>query len=373
MKIVLLSGASTVHTIRWANGLAQAGIEVHLISQHPLIESLNPEVKAYILPYRGVVGYFTMVPKVKQLLKKIKPDLVNAHYASGYATTARLVGYHPWLVSVWGSDVYDFPYKSPIHKRLVQHNLLYADKVASTSVCMAEQTQSLTPKKNLKIAITPFGVDTDYYDSLTSPLSEKANEDTIIIGTVKKLAPKYGIDTLITAFSLLLKNLSSTHPEIAKKLRLRIVGGGPQEKELKHLAKKLDVDKLIDFVGRVDSKDVPLELDKLDIYVALSRLDSESFGVAIIEAGAAGRPVIVSDAGGLPEVVINGKTGLIVPRENPKAACDAMRTLVLDKKLRSEMGENGKQHVSTTYDWNTCIQIMIRLYQDTIEDYARLK
>lgn len=368
MKIALLSGASTIHTIRWANGLAEAGIEVHLISQHPLLEPLNPKVKAYVFSFKGVFGYFTMVPKVKKLLKKIKPDLVNAHYASGYATTARLVGYHPWVLSVWGSDVYDFPYKSPLHKKLVQDNLIYADKLASTSVCMAEQTQLLLPKIDLDIAITPFGVDTDYYDSLTTPLSQKTNNNSIVIGTVKTLAPKYGVDTLINAFALILQSLSDTHSHIAKKLTLRIVGGGPQEEELKELTKQLGIDNQVNFVGRVDSKDVPNELDKFDIYVALSRLDSESFGVAIIEAGAAGRPVVVSDAGGLPEVVINGKTGLVVPRENPQAAADAITQLILDRQLRITMGDNGQQHVATNYDWGKCIDIMIALYRETVKD-----
>ncbi|WP_296205413.1 glycosyltransferase [Psychrobacter sp. UBA3962] len=367
MKIALLSGASTIHTIRWANGLAAAGVEVHLISQHPVLEALDPKVKTYIFKYRGVIGYFTMVPKVKKLLKKIKPDLVNAHYASGYATTARLVGYHPWVLSVWGSDVYDFPYKSPLHGKLVQDNLLYADQLASTSICMAQQTQSLIPSRDLDITITPFGVDTKYYDSLTTPLSEKTNDTSIVIGTVKTLAPKYGIDTLINAFALILKSLANTHPNIEKKLKLRIVGDGPQKEELKNLAEQLRIKDRVDFVGRVNSKNVPYELDKFDIYVALSRLDSESFGVAIIEAGAAGRPVVVSDAGGLPEVVIDGTTGFVVPRESPKAAADAITKLVLEKHLRINMGNAGKEHVSSNYDWTKCIDIMIDLYKQTIK------
>lgn len=373
MKIALLSGASSIHTIRWANALAEAGIEVHLISQHPALEPLDPKIRVYMLSYRGVAGYFTMVPSVKKLLKKIKPDLVNAHYASGYATTARLVGYHPWLLSVWGSDVYDFPDKSIIHRKLVQHNLKSADKIGSTSFCMAKQTQSLISKKDLNIFITPFGVDTVYYDSLTTSLSEKSDSDSIVIGTVKTLAPKYGIDTLINAFALLYESLLKTDPHTAKKLNLRIVGDGPQKEDLKKLTQRLKIDALVNFVGRVDSKNVPKELNKLDIYVALSRLDSESFGVAIIEAGAAARPVIVSDAGGLPEVVVDGKTGLVVPRENPKAAAAAMKTLVLDKKLRVEMGDAGKQHVSSCYAWDQCVNTMIDLYKETISDYERQK
>lgn len=97
MKIVLLSGASSIHTIRWANGLNAADIEVHVISQHPVLEPMHENVRVHLLPFRGALGYFTMVPAVKKLLTKIKTDLVNAHYASGYATTEKLAAYLKWL------------------------------------------------------------------------------------------------------------------------------------------------------------------------------------------------------------------------------------------------------------------------------------
>lgn len=370
MKIVLLSGASSIHTVRWANGLSDAGQEVYVISQHPLLESLNKNVTVHLLPYRGILGYFTIVPAVKKLLAEIKPDIVNAHYASGYGTTARLVNYQPWLLSVWGSDVYDFPHKSFIHKWLVRKNLLASTAVASTSICMAEETRSFTPElKN--ITITPFGVDTSYYQSLTSSLSARDNSDSIVIGTVKSLASKYGIDTLLQAFALLLKDFKQVYPELENKLSLRLVGAGPQEAELKSLAQELNISERVTFVGRVESLDVPKELEKLDVYVALSRLDSESFGVAIIEAGAAGRPVVVSDAGGLPEVVLDGKTGIVVPRENPQAAANAIAKLVLDSDLRIKMGDSGIEHVVNNYDWGACVNIMVDLYKKVITNYKQ--
>lgn len=372
MRIALLSSAASIHTIRWANGLAQAGLDVHVISQHPQLEPMDDNVKVHVLPFRGILGYFIMAPKVKKLLKKIQPDILNAHYASGYATTAQLVDYHPWLLSVWGSDVYDFPNKSPIHKALVRNNLLSSDKVASTSVCMAKETKSFTPKLK-DIAITPFGVDTKYYDSLTTPLSKRDNSSEIVIGTVKSLAPKYGIDILIKAFALILQDFEKKYPDIAPKLKLRIVGSGPQRIDLEKLTRNLNITNKVKFTGRVNSEDVPRELDKLDIYVALSRLDSESFGVAIIEAGAAGRPVVVSDAGGLPEVVIDKNTGFVVPRDNPQAAAKAISKLILDKQLRIQMGEAGKQHVTNTYNWDVCITTMINLYQETIIKYRNSK
>ncbi|MGU5725787.1 glycosyltransferase [Aeromonas caviae] len=363
LKVVLLSGASSIHTVRWANGLSTAGHDVYIISQHPIADPFLPEVKVHLLPFRGVLGYFTMVPAVRALLNKIQPDIVNAHYASGYGTTARLVGYHPWLLSVWGSDVYDFPHKSWLHKWLVTTNLRAADKIASTSYCMAEETRSLAADlADADISITPFGVDLAAYQGLKPELVQQ--KPKLVIGTVKCMKPKYGIDTLIRAYAILCKSLNQNKSSPA--LELRLVGGGEQTAELALLAQRLGVADSVSFVGQVPHAAVPQELAKLDIYVALSRLDSESFGVAVIEAGAAGRPVVVSDAGGLPEVTIDGETGLVVPRESPQAAAKALEKLVLDEKLRYQMGICGQQHVAKQYDWNVCINTMIMVYHDTI-------
>lgn len=363
MKIVLLSGASSIHTVRWANGLSAVGHQVYVISQHPIVDAFDPGVIVHEFPFRGSLGYFTMVPGVRKLLKLIKPDVVNAHYASGYGTTARLVNYHPWVMSVWGSDVYDFPYKSPLHKWLVTENLKAADAVASTSSCMAVKTRLLLPELH-DISITPFGVDMDAYpyEALT-----RADQDgQITIGTVKTLSSKYGVDTLIEAFSILLGELENRDPDTAAKLVLRLVGGGPQTRELQILVEKLKIVDRVVFVGQVPHSQVPLELSKLDIYVALSRLDSESFGVAIIEAGAAGRPVVVSDAGGLPEVTVHEKTGLVVPRDNPQAAAKAIMTLIDDRKLREQMGKAGREHVESHYSWPVCVETMLDVYRGKV-------
>lgn len=364
LTIVLLSGANSIHTVRWANGLSAVGHDVHVISQHPIVDPFLPSVSVYLLPYRGTLGYFTMVPKVRSLLDMIKPDIVNAHYASGYGTTARLVDYHPWVLSVWGSDVYDFPHKSWLHKWLVTKNLLAADKIASTSHCMTKETRALsTALTDREIAITPFGVDLTAYQDLSPKSVQQPNK--LVIGTVKTMKPKYGIDTLIEAYAMLVNSLKQNinSPE----LELRLVGGGEQTAELMRLAQRLGVAHSVNFVGQVTHTSVPQELAKLDIYVALSRF--ESFGVAIIEAGAAGRPVVVSDAGGLPEVTIDGVTGIVVPRDNPQAAAQTLEMMVLDAHLRYQMGVAGQQHVAENYAWDVCINTMLATYQNTISSF----
>ena len=368
MKIVLLSGASSIHTVRWANGLSAAGHNVHVISQHPMVDPFSSAVKVHLLPFRGTLGYFTIVPAVRKLLDQIKPDIVNAHYASGYGTTARLVDYHPWVLSVWGSDIYDFPHKSPLHKWLVTKNLRAADQVASTSNCMADETRTLTPEL-VDICITPFGVDLAAYAGLKPETAEQKQK--LVIGTVKTMKPKYGVDTLIEAYAILVKTLCKKAGVNIPELELRLVGGGEQTNELKVLAEQLGVAGSVKFIGQVSHTAVPQELAKLDIYVALSRLDSESFGVAIIEAGAAGRPVVVSDAGGLPEVTIDGETGFVVPRENPQAAAKALEKLVLDTDLRYRMGAAGQAHVAMQYSWTACIETMLGVYQKTVKTYLK--
>ena len=132
---------------------------------------------------------------------------------------------------------------------------------------------------------------------------------------------------------------------------------------LKQLAAQLGVAERVQFVGHVDHAQVPHELAQLDVYVALSRLDSESFGVAIIEAGAAARPVVVSNAGGLPEVVLDSVTGLVVPRENPQAAADAIECLLCDADLRQRMGAAARRHVAQHYSGDACVETMMKVYE----------
>lgn len=364
-KVVLLSPANNVHTVRWANALSSSGIDVHVISQHPTIDRYHDGVVIHTLCFRGSLGYFSMVPMVRTLLKNIKPDLVNAHYASGYATTARLVGFHPWLLSVWGSDVFEFPYRSFLHLWFLKQNLVAADSIASTSNCMAVQVKRLLGTDR-DIHITPFGVDVDF-NAVASDLRIERNDNLIVIGTVKSLAETYGIDILIKAFAHLYHNLTLEQSQIAASLRLRLVGSGPQLSYLKQLTSELSIEHLVTFVGRVSYTDVPKELANIDIFVALSR--SESFGVAVIEASAAGLPVVVSDVGGLPEVVRNGITGYIVPSCDIEAAARALKELVTNPSLRKKFGLSGFKFVSDNYRMQDCVSKMIDVYQNTYSEY----
>lgn len=361
VKIFLLANGSSVHTVRWANALSEAGMDIVLATQDGAADALKPSIEIRQLPFSGGAGYFRNVTALKRLLLQERPDILHAHYASGYGTAARLSGFRPLLVSVWGSDVFDFPKRSPLHKWLLRGNLMAATQVASTSQTMAEQTRHIAPRLG-EIAVTPFGVDTGSF--ATDSPAPTAPDAPIIIGTVKVLREKYGIDTFIDSIALLVGQLRQRAPVLAGRIRARIVGDGPQREELEKRVADLGIGDIVHFVGSVPHEDVPEELRKFDIYMALSR--EESFGVAIIEAGACGLPVVVSDAGGLPEVVSDGETGFVVPRENPQAAAEVLGRLVLDADLRARMGRAGRDRVVSLYEWKDNVQQMINLYEKVI-------
>ena len=355
MKLAFLARGDSIHTLRWVNALASRGHNVHLISSRQEVGELHPSISFHKLPHKPPLGYFLNVRVLKRILAEVKPQLLHTHFASGYGTLGRLSGFHPNILSVWGSDVYDFPKKSPVHHWLIKTNLEAADWVCSTSHVMAEQTKTIYPAPHL--SVTPFGIDM----KLFTPCDNQT--DLIVLGTVKTLAPKYGIDLLIEAFAKLHEIVDL---QLAQRLRLKIVGGGPQEKELIELAQTLAVKEQIEFVGQVPHHEVVYWLNKLDIYVALSRLESESFGVAVLEASACALPVLVSNEGGLPEVVKDGVTGFVVAKENVAEAAEALTKLVCDASLRQRMGAAGRAHVLEHYDWEQSVSIMEDVYRQVL-------
>jgi L-malate glycosyltransferase len=364
-RIALLGAANSIHLQRWAQALEARGHAVIVISQHPCQAGrLAPAVECVWLPHRGALGYFRNAAALREALARWQPDLLNAHYASGYGSTAALAGFVPTLLSVWGSDVYDFPYENAFKGWLLRRNLRRATALASTSEAMARQVRRLVPSIG-PIAITPFGVDLAQF----APDPSRRRPGTLTIGIVKSLAPKYGVDLLLRAFAAL--RLDDAVAALPTPCRLLVVGDGPQRAALEALAATLQITAHTEFAGAVPHADVPAWLNRLDVYAAPSRLDSESFGVAVIEASACALPVVVSDAGGLPEVVRDGETGLVVPRDDVAALTAALKRLVLDAALRETLGRQGRAHVAREYEWRHCVDRMERCYAGAIAAGAR--
>ena len=357
MKVALLAVATNIHTMRWVNALAERDIPVMLITQQPPIaDSYHPSVEMAILPYRGRFAYALNAPALRRLFHRSQANFLHVHYAGGYGAMVWLSGIRERIISVWGGDVYHVPLRSPLHRLCVVRALKGAVRITSTSHVMAEQVRRLGIAAN--IDVIPFGVNTQLF----SPPKYPAPRSRLVVGTVKTLQPKYGIDTLIRGFALALKDadFARLEPE------LRIYGSGEARAEYERLAQSLGVEQLVEFAGAIRHEDVPAALRGLDIYVAVSRNDSESFGVAVIEASACGLPVVVSDAGGLPEVVVSGGTGLVLPRNDPERLADALCQLAQAPDLRQRLGAAGRARVVSCYEWKDCVDRMIALYGEVM-------
>lgn len=371
MKILFLSAANSIHTIRWVNTLSKRGHEVHLVynSDHkPTVDKIDNKVIKHELKYGGVQGYYLNAFELYKLAKGINADIINAHYASGYGTLvrlARLKKLAPILLSVWGSDVYDFPYQNKIKMKILLKNLLYANEIASTSLCMADQVKKLLfeVKESKKINITYFGVDVNKFKRKRT----KKDSNSIIIGNIKTLDEKYGIEDLITAIKILKDDLiNSGNAKLAELIKVVIYGDGYQKEELISLTNKLELDNFIEFKGRIANKQVPSALEDIDIFCVTSRLNSESFGVAVIEAMAMELPVVATNVDGFKEVIIDKKTGIIVKKKDCIEIADALKQLIINSKLRNAMGNEGRKRVMELYNWEENVKRMESIYSTLI-------
>lgn len=359
MKIIYLASASSIHTVKWVNEIAKRGYEIHLITMHSPDTSnlIDNNVSIHRLPFPAQAGYFLNKWHLRKLLRSLSPVLLHVHYASGYGTLSRLSNFHPTLLSVWGSDVYEFPNGAKWKEKILRLNLATADYIASTSYNMKHQTEKFVLPK-YPITVTPFGVDCKKFKSLEGLRSD----DEFVVGTVKTLEEKYGIEYLIRAFAIVKQNYHGT-----KRLKLLIAGEGSLRSQLRSLTTELGIGNETEFLGYVPHSAVPKTLNRFSVFVSVS--DSESFGVAVIEASACGIPVVVSDAGGLPEVVTHNETGFIIPRKNPEAIVEVLMKLIENAGLGVKMGIAGRNFVLKNYEWKENVSRMENLYQKIISPH----
>jgi glycosyltransferase involved in cell wall biosynthesis len=362
MRIFILSDTGCIHTKRWVSSLAERGIDIFLFG-------LNLKGTEYYQQFSNVTltqtnysdnikniikdgsfekwRYLKAIKFLKQCIADFQPDILHAHYASSYGLLGALTGFRPYIISVWGSDIYDFPKVSFLHKQVLKYNLSKADKILSTSHVMAKETKKYT---NKSISITPFGVDVDIFKKQEIP----SKNDEFIVGNVKTLSPKYGIDVLINAFKIIV----DSNPD--RKLQLEIIGEGPDKNKLKQLTIRLGIQDNVFFLGKIDNNLLPQHYNRFSVFVSVSV--SESFGVVAVESMSCECPVVVSDADGFTEVVVDGETGFIVPKRDVIATAAAIQKFIDDPSLRSKIGNKGRQRVEQLYNWRNNVDIMVNIY-----------
>ena len=359
MRICFIGPANSAHIVKWCRWFVEKGHEVHVISFTPgEIEKVEVHlVDVKVNPDGGdfqKLKYLLTGRKIKKLVKSIQPDVINVHYATSYGVAVALGGLKHYILSVWGSDIYDFPKKSFFHRTMLKYSLKKAEVLFSTSQVMADEASKYTKKK---FSITPFGVDTELFSP--DKCTRLTRDDAIVVGTVKGLSDKYGIRNILEAVAILRKQGKYD-------IRLRIAGRGPQEQEYKELARTLGLDCITTWLGFINQEEAAEEWANMDIALIPSTLDSESFGVSAVEAQAAGTAVIISDVPGLMEATKPGVTSVVVQRNDSAGLADAIEALINDPEKRAQMGRNGTEYVRKQYELNRCFEKILCLYKNSM-------
>jgi glycosyltransferase involved in cell wall biosynthesis len=371
MKILFLADINSAHTVKWTNELVNNSIDIAVFSLSVPQENVLSEIKIQKIFFPDYLkdqsnkqslfsklSYLKALPDLLHTIEEFKPDIVHAHYASSYGLLGRKSKFKPCIISAWGSDVLDFPNKSFIHKNILKKNLLSANVVTATSQLMVDAIRKISSVEAQHI---PFGIDLSQFfpQKVQSPfkLEDTSDEQSqnIVFGSIKALEKIYGQQFLIKAFAQLIKEF----PEMP--LKLLLVGDGSLSNDYKLLASELGlVDKVL-FAGKVPYSEICNYHNMIDIFVNPSL--NESFGVSVLEASACEKPVIASNVGGLPEVVNEGITGILVPPANAESLYQAMKKMLLNKQKATNMGKQGRQWVQQHFDFKKNVDAMIEIYK----------
>ena len=346
-RVVIFGWADSVHIRRWAQGLAERGFEIRVVSLGGVpiegVETIN-------LPRTGFLSYFTQARRAVALAREFCPDIVHVHYAGGFGYWGARCDFAPLLVSIWGSDLVDLP-RNPLYRYLIRRTLKRAYRVTATSDFLKRVSLELVPEIEGRIDVIPFGVAIP-----ASPYPPPAGPVKLCF--IKMHRRKYGPEVLLKAFAEACQRMPD--------LRLTMAGEGEMTPALRELASGLGVTDSVQFIGFVPNDRIYTLLQEHHIMVMPS--ETESFGVAVLEASACGRPVIASRVGGVPEVLRHGETGLLVPPGDVDALTEAIISLASDREKCQAMGEAGRELVRTRYPWERSLDLVTTLYERSIYD-----
>jgi glycosyltransferase involved in cell wall biosynthesis len=254
----------------------------------------------------------------------------------------------PYLVYGRGSDVY-FPWK---FKNIISKQILKnADGVIVLTEDMKREIQKIC---NREVFVIPNGIDLEKFENLSKEDLRSKLEITNgkIIVFVGGLRPVKGVGYLIEAMKTIIDKNKNT--------RLFIVGDGVERQDLENLVKKLDLQKCVNFIGKVSNEEVPEYIVASDVFVLPSL--SEGFPVTVVEAMASELPIVATNIRGLREIIKDGENGFLVEPKNPEQIAEKVLLLLEDDELRARISRNNKEKAKQ-YSWENIVERLEEIYQ----------
>ncbi len=236
-----------------------------------------------------------------------------------------------------------------------------ADRIVVASQHEKHLLTSLYGADAARIAVVPCGVDLDIFAPMDREVARarlKLSDSERVILFVGRIEPLKGIDILISAAAQLHEH---------ENFIVLIVGGDEHATaridELRALARRLDVDHHISFVGAVRHEDLPMYYNAADVCVVPSYY--ESFGLVAVESMACGTPVVASRVGGLTSTVSDGETGYLIPWRCPEPFAERLELLLDNDELRASFGRAGREAVER-FRWSNVADAVYDLYEGLV-------
>jgi glycosyltransferase involved in cell wall biosynthesis len=321
-----------------------------------------PELGPRIRPGRDLVA----LGKLVRLLRTLRPDLVHTHTAKAGAlgrVAARLAGV-PTVIHTFHGHVLEGYFSSSLTRLFLQIERTLAritDRIITVSPRVRQDLLARGIGRPEQVEVVPLGLDlARFLDRPASPvgLREKLAipSDAPLLGIVGRLVPIKDHPTLFHALALLQTHGPAPH--------LIIAGDGERREALKRLAQDLGLASCIHFLGW--RNDLEAILGELDVVICCSR--NEGTPVALIEAMAAGVPVLSTDVGGVGDLIVHGETGWLVPSGNPSALARGIRELLTDAEPGAQLVPAARAAALGRHDLNGLLRRMEGLYTRVLEE-----
>lgn len=300
------------------------------------------------------------VLRFKRLLQEEKVDLIHAHEfdANVQGTFVAAMTGIPLVATVHGKNYFWERLRRRLAYRWVNRE--------ATMVAVSENLKQFIVEK---VGASPDRIKVIYNGVDVLPNYEQADVDRCrkelgipktdhIVGVVGNLYPVKGHQYLIDGIPLILEKT----PNIS----FLFAGRGQLESQLKEQVHRLGLDRRVHFLGL--RQDISRILAMLDVFVLPSL--SEGLSMAILEAMIAGKPVVATQVGGNPELVLAGETGYLVPPQDSRALALSLTTLLMNREQALQFGMKGKSRAEGQFSLRTMVQAYQSLYEECLDSHS---
>jgi glycosyltransferase involved in cell wall biosynthesis len=296
----------------------------------------------------------TMFLRLWRVFRRHRVTVVNAHYPTpDVVPVAILRALHFYrgklLLSFHGLDLAAARGSGRTNQALWRFLLRHSDAAISCSHAFGKDVEQFA-RGETEVVVVHNGLDADAFVAAADRETETLPDgfvDREFILAVASLERKKGLDVLLRAFV----DVRRTHPKLAL-----VVGGPPfgAAPELRALSAQLGLDDDVAFVGKLPNTQVAALYERARIFCLPSR--SEPFGIVLLEAGVFRLPVVASRVGGIPEIIEDGRSGLLVPPDDAPALAEAITRLLDDASFARAAGDRLDQRVRTEFSWTRAYQ-----------------